>query len=383
MYYVPWDWHVNSPRPVAALEPLLLLTNPWRLTLLFLVSGAATRFLLDGHVRQGARASRRFVGARIVRLVPPLLFGMLVIVPPQTYYELHETLQGLGVRDPSRSAWLQGFWVKYVTGSGGWCHADACLVTPTWNHLWFVAYLLVYTLIVTCLARCAGRALHRLAGTLDRVEGWRLLAGPILWLALLRLALADRFAITHALTDDWYNHAVSFSAFTFGFMTARSARLRSALVEVRWPALLIGTSAWIAWAGYAWAYRADAARPPETLQMVMDVVYAADQWAFIAAALGFGARHLNHDAPALRYLRVGVFPFYIVHQTVIIVVAHELSAFRLPRSVEASLLLAITAIGCVATYELARRLGWLGLLLGVRPQRVTRTRAGGPAAAVR
>ena len=42
MYYVTWDWHVKSPDAGAALEPLMLLTSPWRLSLLFLISGAAT-----------------------------------------------------------------------------------------------------------------------------------------------------------------------------------------------------------------------------------------------------------------------------------------------------------------------------------------------------
>jgi len=51
MFYVPWDWHVKSPRPVEWLQPVMHLTNPWRLTLLFLVSGAATRFLTDGFPR--------------------------------------------------------------------------------------------------------------------------------------------------------------------------------------------------------------------------------------------------------------------------------------------------------------------------------------------
>ena len=57
MVYVPWDFHVNSPRPVEALEPVMMLVNPWRLTLLFLVSGAATRFLVDGFAARGGRIS--------------------------------------------------------------------------------------------------------------------------------------------------------------------------------------------------------------------------------------------------------------------------------------------------------------------------------------
>jgi hypothetical protein len=42
MYYVSWDWHVKSPHAGPTLEPLMLLTSPWRMSLLFVVSGVAT-----------------------------------------------------------------------------------------------------------------------------------------------------------------------------------------------------------------------------------------------------------------------------------------------------------------------------------------------------
>ena len=99
----------------------------------------------------------------------------------------------------------------------------------------------------------------------------------------------------------------------------------------------------------------------------MRLIYAIDQWAFIAAVLGYGARYLNRCGPVLRYLTLGVFPFYIVHQTVIVVVAHHLAGLKLPQPLEAGLVIAATFAGCFAAYELARRAGWLGLLLGVRP----------------
>jgi glucan biosynthesis protein C len=47
MYYVTWDWHEKSSHASALIEPLMFLSNPWRLTLLFLISGAATRFMAD------------------------------------------------------------------------------------------------------------------------------------------------------------------------------------------------------------------------------------------------------------------------------------------------------------------------------------------------
>src|SRR3546814_9446007 len=42
MFYVTWDWHVKSDHVSHAIEPLMLASSPWRLTLLFLVSGVAT-----------------------------------------------------------------------------------------------------------------------------------------------------------------------------------------------------------------------------------------------------------------------------------------------------------------------------------------------------
>lgn len=367
MFYVPWDWHVNSPRPVEALEPVMQLTSPWRLTLLFLVSGAATRFLFDGFARQGEGGARRFAGSRLLRLAPPLLFAMFVIVPPQSYYEVVEAARALGVADPAHSPWLADFWVKYATASGGWCDADGCLITPTWNHMWFVAYLLAYSLALASLLALGQRLLPALQAGLERVlKGWGLLIWPIIWLALIRWALAPLFPVTHALVDDWYNHALSFSAFLFGFLGARSMVLKAAYERLRRPALILALCAWAGWAAYAWTYR-DGGTPPEALRAGMRMVYALDQWAFIVAVLGYGARYLNRGGPVLRYLTVGVFPFYVMHQTITVVAAHHLAPLGLPLPLEAGLLIAATFLSCFATYEAARRLGWLGLLLGVRP----------------
>ena len=69
MFYVPWDWHVKSSHEVPALEPIMQLTNPWRLTLLFLVSGAATRFLADSLAHDGRVGAGRLAGSRILRLL--------------------------------------------------------------------------------------------------------------------------------------------------------------------------------------------------------------------------------------------------------------------------------------------------------------------------
>ena len=49
------------------------------------------------------------------------------------------------------------------------------------------------------------------------------------------------------------------------------------------------------------------------------------------------------------------FPYYIVHQTAIIMIAHALHGSDLAAWLEASIVIAGTAVACVLTYEIVRR----------------------------
>ncbi|USQ93998.1 acyltransferase family protein [Caulobacter sp. RL271] len=359
MFYVPWEFHVKTPHVVEGLMPFMLMTNPWRLTLLFLVSGAATRFMADKtNVGQ-------LTWARIARLLPPLLFAMFVIVPPQSYYQVVEYIAA----HPGTLLTVDNFWIRYVTASGHWCGADGkCLVTPTWNHMWFVAYLLFYTLVLSLMLLVWKKAGEHIQHAAERVlKGWGLFVWPILFLGLARTLLI-RFGETHALIGDHYVHAVSFSAFLLGFGLAKSEILRDRFTAVRWPALILAIAAWAGWSVYVWIYRADDAVPPQPLVQTMRFVFATDTWCAIVAILGFGAKHLTKGGPALRYLTLGVFPFYLVHQTLIVVMAHNLAKLNLPQGLEGAILVVATFAGCFITYEAVRRIPGVRILFGLKGQ---------------
>jgi len=352
MFYVTWGWHVKSSHAGHAIEPLMLLTNPWRLTLLFLVSGAATRFMAN-KLSAGALAGRR-----TVRLLVPLLFAMAAIVPPQLYYEVVEKL---GYADG-----YPAFWGRYLTADQSFCTADGCLKVPSWGHLWFVAYLLIYTLLLAALLAWARGPFLRMGDWLaKRLTGWALLFWPIAFLAAARLVLYPSFEVTHALVDDWYNHATSFFAFLFGFLLMKDGRVAAQCVRLRWAALALFLAAYAAYASYAWAWRDSDASPSEPLLSAMRIVFAIDQWSAVVAALGFGALYLNRDSALLRTLTIAVFPFYIVHQTIIIVVGHNLAALRWPVWAEAPILIAATALGCWLVFEIVRRVPPLRPLFGL------------------
>lgn len=353
MFYVTWDWHVKSRHAGPALEPLMLLSNPWRLSLLFMVSGIATRFMAD-RMRPGA-----LLRSRLARLGLPLLFVMAVLVVPQPYYEVVEKI--------NYADGFLAFYGRYLTFYQGFCRDGDCLTLPTWNHMWFVAYLLAYTVLLTlALALGGGRMLARLGAAGWTKTPWLLAVGPMAVLVLLRLFLIGSFPVTHNLVWDWYNHAVSFGIFILGYVVARNSDLFERMASLRWHMLGLGLAAWAFYAWYGWTYWQDGSPDPAyALRMASRVAYGVEQWAMIVAVLGFARQYLNQSSALLRYLSRGVFPFYIIHQTLIVVIGHNLTPFNLPVVPESLLIITLTVAGCFATYELARRIGRLGVLLGV------------------
>lgn len=351
MFYVTWDFHVKSSRASDAIEPLMLLSNPWRLLLLFIISGAASRFMLD------KMPASTFAGSRMWRLLPPLVFGMLVIVPPQTWLEIVQKLDYTGS--------FADFYGLYIQPGVHWRIDGEPLVTPTWNHLWFVVYIAVYSLVLIPAATLVRHIPRALAAPLLWPPA--LLVAPILLIFALRITLFDIFGDTHALVDDWHNHALYFSGFLAGYAIAKNAAFFAAAERLRWIALGLGVAAWLFWqAGDDYL---EARLGEEWAALVVRLLRSTLAWAVILALFGFGSRHLRgHDGPVRRYLTDAIFPFYIIHQTVIIAAGAYLDPLQWPLWIEAPVLIATTAAACFLGYEIVRRMAVLRPLFGLKSQ---------------
>jgi glucans biosynthesis protein C len=350
MYYVSWDWHVKSPSASTALEPWMALSNPWRMSLLFLVSGAVSSLLL---VRAGA--SGAWLRTRMARLGLPLLAGVALIVPPQSYFEVVEQAGYAG----SYADFLR----LYFTAYGGFCDAKGhCLILPTWNHLWFLPYLMVYTALLWW-------SLQRAPGWPDRAGAWLgsrlgivvLLLAPWLLLAALRLALRPWFGVTHALVDDPLAHAQYLPAFLIGAVWARTPGAWAEIQRLRWPALLLALAGW-ALAQVA----ADAPLP------LLRAGFSLQQWCGVLAALGFAHRHLNRDNVWRQRLSEAVFPLYVLHQTLIIVIAVALRPLAMSVVLEGPMLVVLTFALAAGLYAGIRRIDWLRPWVGLGAARQSR-----------
>lgn len=356
MYYVSDDWHVKSPNAGPAIEPLMLLSSPWRLGLLFMVSGVAASFML------GKDGTAGFIRKRSWRLLVPLLFGMLVVVPPQAYFEVVEKVAYAGS--------YAEFMRLYVTSYDGFCRGSDCLIMPTWNHLWFVAYLWVYTVVFAAIVHLSGAQFAAWSDLVARwLTGWRIIALPVAVLAIVRLVLQPRFETTHALIDDWFNHAHYFVLFALGALLAGQRLFWARVDGIRWPALGIALACWAAMVvAFDWPKAGIDRVVLEQVYNVQRVVYTLCGWSAIVAACGFGHRHLNADSDARRYLTQAVFPVYILHQTLIVVMAHSIKPAGLAPVIEAAVLAVLTLCLSFGIFEVVRRVPTLRPLFGLGPQ---------------
>jgi uncharacterized membrane protein len=85
MVYVPgWGFHYKRETQALELQNLMLVLSPWRMGLLWFISGVALRFMWIKHSGIGLLLKRS------IQLLFPLLIGVLIVVPPQLYIEMKQ-----------------------------------------------------------------------------------------------------------------------------------------------------------------------------------------------------------------------------------------------------------------------------------------------------
>jgi glucan biosynthesis protein C len=359
MYYVAeWEWHVKSPDTYHWLQPVMLGLNRWRMDLIFLVSGLAAGFLLKLDAAGAKPGAARFAWQRTLRLFVPLVFGMLVVVPIQPYAQ--------GVSNGLVEPGFVSFLARYYAGSewppgafDGWEHGF------TWNHLWYLAYLWMYTLALALLAKpLASERGRRLLAAFTGLRGWALLVLPAVPLLAYTIVLQPIFPDNGDFIHDWYRNAVYFTVFLYGFALSRAAGAWAELVRLRTVALAV--AAWTLLAYYVlvlWL-PGDVADPIVVLIWTLRNLYI---WTAICAILGWSAHALNRPFRWLPWANESVYPWYILHQSLIVGLAFWIAPLQLHDGVEALALLAGTVAGCWGVTAIVRRVSWLRPLFGLKP----------------
>lgn len=345
MFFVPWSWHIKNNILYEWLEYPMLFLNRWRMPLLFIISGMGTAYSL------GKRKPIVFSKERLSRLLLPLVFGMLVIIPPQIYIERIAHLEFTGSYfDFWPSHAFEG---KYPKGN------------LSWHHLWFLPYILIYSLallpLFLLLRRNENTWIIRFAHKLSESKFG--IYGFILPLLLMEWLLDPFFPITHGLFDDWFNFCYNLVLFLYGFLLiAIHQSFYKMVIQHYKRNLLIGIITFSIFLFIVQTYEDGVYR--HFIEAVFNQLF---MWSWILGLFGIASKYLNRKSTIITYCNRAVYPFYILHQTIIIILAYWLMDCKWNLITKFSLLVVGTFTSCWLLYEfIIKRVKLLRIVMGVK-----------------
>ncbi len=290
MLFVGWGYHLQNAEVIQGLQLPMDIAHRLRMPLLFVIAGASLWY-----------ASRRATAGqalkeRLWRLGIPVVFGMLVIVPPQIFVERL-------FRGQWDAGYLQ-FYAQQVLQLRPYPEGNF-----SWHHLWFIAYLLVYVPLLLPVIAAAKRI--------------RWTPAPGVWLMLLAIPLALNEALlkpwfpeSHALINDWYifNHYLLLTL--YGIVLAWVPGSWDWLARRRngWLIAMIVVTA----VGLGLLENGVVQRDTPGDALIANVF----TWTCLLTFLSFGRHFLSFDNGLLRWARDASYPFYILHQTVLLLIAY-------------------------------------------------------------
>jgi len=292
--------------------------HAWRMPLLFLVSGAGTRFAL------GVRSTRKFAAERTKRLFLPFLAGVLILVPVQVYIEKIDQY-------PSLFNFYQHFFEGiYPTGNF------------SWHHLWYILYLffisMVFIPFIAFFRSSKYTGFENVIEKLASVRGGLLL----LYLPLIgsQLWLRPHFPEeTHALGNDWAFVCLYFLYFLFGFVLLGNLKVVEYIVRDRriWLGTSILTTGMMFLCLHIFHYSSTGWR-------IYDIIALLMSWSIGLAILAYAKKYLNKDNGYRNKLNIAIYPFYLLHQPVIVVVSYFVIQLQVAILMKAILIIVISLV---------------------------------------
>jgi fucose 4-O-acetylase-like acetyltransferase len=343
--FSPWQvWHIQDAGRAPVFGQINLFAWPWLMPLFMLLAGIGAQMALQ------RRTTGEYWRDRTLRLVLPFVIGTLILIPPQLYVE--RIAQGR----------YNGGYFDFYPQFFDCCYPDGNLAA---GHLWFVAYLWVYAIaaipLFRFLASARGQPVVNALFASFRVRFG--IFWPILPFALSQIALRANYPQTLTLIDDWANHAMLFPVYVAGFLLVLDPRM-AALVDRAWRGaiiLAVPAAAWLA------VYVANS-RVPGILPLggtrdyfVFWGLFGVAGWCWLLVLFGFARRFLRRNFAALQYLSRNVYALYMLHQTVIVVIAFVLVQWSLPIAVK---------FGALLVLAFLTTLGLTSLLAQWRPARL-------------
>jgi peptidoglycan/LPS O-acetylase OafA/YrhL len=285
------DWHVKNNELDLGVTFFFNFLGGIGMPLFFIISGMATFYFL------GFTNARLYTKARFVRLMIPFLFALFTQIPFQVY--LDRINHGL-----SPGSFFE-FYPQYFVGLYGYGG------NFPWAgfHLWFLILLFIFSL-VTVLPFVYLRREENLK-KISSIANFFRKPGTI-YLLIIPALLIEVFKPLSILGQfGGYNLFSLLIFYIIGYFIASDKQFKESIEKHIKTAVIIGIISTILLpVVILFLYN-------ELLFWLLGLLYA---WSWIIVILGLGSRKLNFNHKSRRFLNDIVMPFYIIHQTIIVII---------------------------------------------------------------
>lgn len=346
--FANFDFHIKNNVTSTGLTIIDIFIDNWHMPLFFLLAGASTWFALS------KRTKIAYIKERFLRLIVPLIFGIIIIVPPQTFYERIQKSGFSGNYLDFYSHLFNGFYPK---GNLQWC------------HLWFLFYLFFISIAVLPLILNwkSGRGASCIESFCTWLAKGRRIFLLFLPLAIIQMTLKVAYPGPQNIVSDWARILFMLVIFLYGvlfyiFPWFRESFERNLGVAFATGVAILAFFIIIYLLDYRFVFGYNL---PNLIQLGINSL-ATLCWLIVL--LGFAHRTLNFSNRFLEYATEGVLAFYILHQTIVIISGYYIVNTDLSLIVKYIFINLVSFVVIVAIYDMiVKRFGVLRVLFGMRP----------------
>ncbi len=337
-------WHVKNNHLSFGLSVFVGIVAQWIMPLFFVISGISSRLAL------ARRRSGQYVSERFKRLFIPLVFGIFVLIPPQVYIERVTKAGFSGSFLDFLPRYFDGFYA--FEGNFAWMGL----------HLWYLEVLFLFSLLTLPLFSAIkkggnGGILALIAGLCDLPGGIFLFAIPLAVTEMLVNLQPKGIGMREFGGWSLVPYLVFF---IYGYLIASDERIERSVERQCLPALALAVAATTA--GFVLIQHGYSSYSPS-----LSTLRAFNSWFWLVAILGLTERFLRLDGRIPPYTNEAVLPFYILHQTVIVIIGYSIMYRQAGVAAKYLFLSAASFIIIMGLYELLiRRFAALRFLFGMR-----------------
>lgn len=307
------------------LSSLIIIVNPWIMSLLFVIAGMCARYSLE------KRTAKEFIKERFFKLFILLIVGILLLIPIQTLYARKFFFRYNGSIFDN----YKYFFTHFTDLSGN----DGCF-TP--GHLWFILFLFIISLLALLIIKYIP---HKKVS--DSLEKLNIIGIILLFVPVWIMAYIGTFGV--------YSLGRYFTLYLLGYYMFTNEIIIDKIIKNK--GLLLGLfclfQAMLVIVYYNFSYYGD-------------VLVNFVGWLGTLSCIIIGKLYLNKESKITNYFKKASFPIYILHLPILVIIGYYSLIMINNIFLQICIIIIGSFILTILVYEIIKKIAILKKTIGVR-----------------